>query len=332
MTANRLEVARLRDAISNTSAPTAADAKDYKIAISLGSSYLARGQSGAPTLLIPLDEVPTAVGRRGGGFLLIPMGLIAFEYQNRTWQQPAATLECTEPRITDAFLVLVADIARRIESLPGQVTWRIVLGWVEEWQTLFSQRRILSYEQQLGLWGETWLISISKDADLLAASWRGPESDAVDFFCNGRGLEVKVSRQHHVHHASLSQVDQPVGEHDTYFLSIWVGIDPANGVSLGELIDKTLASLTDPAAFLRQLIQVGYSPLDRDEYSTRFALLELPRWFRSEDVPKIRAMDAGITQVRYVVTLDSELAIPEAISRDLWTHFCGETPSLKGNR
>lgn len=323
--------ASLREALAAIGTPSADDANDYRIATSVGPAFLARARSGAPTLLIPLDFAPVTVGRRGGGFSLTPAPRVAFEHAGRRWEQAAATLECTESNLVDAFFVLVVDIARRLAAA-GEISWPTILAWVEEWQMLLARRAALTAEQQLGLWGELWVISKAANPDPLVTAWRGPEGEAVDFFFDGVALEVKVSRRAHVHHVSQRQIDLPVGAHKAYLLSVWVGIEPVRGISLAELVEAALARVSDAPALLKQIALLGYSPLDRDQYATRFTPLETPLWFRAEDVPRVRAIDPGISQVRYVVTLDIDRSIASEVASGLWRHFCQAKPSIVADR
>ena len=318
----------MREAIAAIAAPSADDANDYRIATSVGPAFLARSRSGAPTLLIPLDVAPVTVGRRGGGFSLNPATRVAFEHAGRRWEQAAATLECTESNLVDAFYVLVLDIVRRLASVAGEISWPTILAWVEEWQMLLARRAVLTPEQQLGLWGELWVISKAVNPDPLVAAWRGPEGEVVDFFLDGVALEVKVSRRAHVHHVSQRQVDLPVGIHQAYLLSVWVGVEPGRGISLAELVDTALARVSDAPALLKQIALLGYAPVDRDQYATRFIPLEIPRWFRAEDVPRVRAIDPGISQIRYVVTLDIDKSVAVELASGLWRHFCQAEPPI----
>jgi Putative PD-(D/E)XK family member, (DUF4420) len=312
----------LREIVAGTLPPDAGEAEDYRIAAPVGPAFLARGRSSTVTLLIPLAAASGAVARSGGGFTLTSAPRVAFDHGGRRWEQSAAILECTQEKLADAFLVLVTDVARRLPSSAEEITWPKIISWVEEWQALLSRRTTLSVEEQLGLWGELWLMSQAKDADRLFAAWRGPEADAVDFFHDGAALEVKVSRRAHVHHVSQSQVDAPRGEYVAYFLSMWVGVEQVRGVSLAELVDKLLHRVSDPAAFLKQLARVGYSLQDREAYATRFVVLEPPRWFHAEDIPRVRSFDEGISLLRYIVTLDADARLDDEHALDLWRHFC----------
>lgn len=326
MTNSPANPAVLREAIAHLRGPGPDDAADYRIALALGRGFLARARSGAPALLIPLEAVPAAAGRRGGGFSLSPVVRVAFEHDGRKWEQAAATLECTEIELLDTFLVLVVDVARRLGGSDAELTWAAVLACVDEWQALLTRRGVMTIEQQLGLWAELRLISIASDPDRLFAGWRGPEREATDFFLDGIGLEVKASRQRHVHHVSLRQADAPVGEHEAYVLSMWIAIEPGRGVSLAQLVDEALTRVADAVALLKHVALAGYVPADREQYATRFVVLEMPRWFRADDIPRVRVADPRVSQIRYVVTLDPERAVTADAASLLWYHFCRAQP------
>ena len=322
------QAADLKNAIAAIAPPASDGADDYRIATNIGPAFLARARSGEPTLLIPLAVAPMTVGRRGGGFSLTPAERVAFEFAGRRWEQAAATLACTDSALVDAFLVLVVDSATRFNSITGAPTWPDLLAWVEEWQSLLGRRAVLTGERELGLWGELWVISNAADPDSLVAGWRGPDQEAVDFFFDGVGLEVKVSRRAHQHYVSQRQLDLPLGTHDVYLLSVWVGVEPVRGISLTGLVDELLSRVSDAPALLKRIALLGYTPLDRDQYTTRFVPLEAPRWFRAEDVPRVRAIDPGISQLRYLVSLEIDKAVAPESTGALWRHFCQTEPSF----
>lgn len=322
MTDERVDAGGLRAALAKLGKPSPPDPTAYQIAAQIGPGFLGLSGTGSVALLVPLDAVPVAAGRRGGGFSLSPAPRVAFQHGGRRWEQPAATLECTGGDMLDCFLVLTVDIARRLSAATPVVTWQAVVDCVDEWQELLARRAIMTLDRQLGLWAELWMISTAAEADRLVAAWRGPERGATDFFLDGVGLEVKASRQSLLHHVSQRQVDAPVGDHEAYLVSVWLGIEPGHGRSLPELVDDALARVSDAPALLKQIALVGYSPVDREQYETGFVVLETPRWFRAEDVPRVRAADPGVSQLRYVVTLDPERALIGETATRLWHHFC----------
>jgi hypothetical protein len=73
---------------------------------------------------------------------------------------------------------------------------------------------------------------------------------------------------------------------------------------------------------LKHVVSLGYSPVDKSHYATRYVLLEAPRWFRIEDVPRVREVDPGVSEIRFVVTLDPDQSLDaecvDGLSRHLW--------------
>lgn len=318
-----LHALALKEAFESVDAPSPDDAEDYAIAKSAGCGYLAIARSGAPTFLVPLLTTPwIGVGRSGGGFALRPASRVSFRYESKQWEAAAAALECTDAELMDTFCVLVLDLIKRLDVSPQEITWSSILAWLDEWQALLGRRGGLTTEQQLGLWGELWLLSQTDHPDRLVDAWRGPDRDAMDFFLDGIAVEVKVSRNAHVHHVSQSQVDLPVGRHAAYLLSLWIAPEPVRGVSLPQLVDSLSARVADPARFLKHVALLGYSWLDREQYALRYVALDAPLWFEAADVPRVRAADPGISQIRYVVTLNPDKCVGKYIERELWRHFC----------
>jgi hypothetical protein len=228
----------------------------------------------------------------------------------------------------ETFIVLCADLLARLKAAEGVADWAAITKWVDEWQALLGKKALLTPEQELGLWGELWVVAQSANPDPLIGGWRGPERENVDFFLDGIGVEVKTSRREHAHFVSQKQVVQPVGEFDAYLLSIWVAPEPVRGKSIVELADDITSKAADGLAFLKHLGRLGFSPYDRDEYRTRFIALRTPKWFSAEIVPKVRAADEGVSNLRYQITLDVESAADEISEVSLWQRLIGRSPAI----
>jgi hypothetical protein len=315
-------IPELKSSLAATTSPRADDANDYRIAIPICDTYLALGRANLPTLIVPLSGAVGSIGRVGGGFKLIPVSRLEFVHEGRQWEQPAAVVECTEGTLTETFIVLVREIAQKLRLAGKSPTWASLSSLVEEWQMLLAKRSILSLEAQVGLWGELWFLRNARSIDSLLGAWRGPENRTLDFFYDGIGLEVKTSQRAHVHHVSLKQVIAPYGHRDSYVASLWVEIDSQQGTSLNEMVDDLLKRTADPALLIRIIAETGYSMLDRELYAQKLSLVDPPLWFRTQDFPRIREMDRGISQVRYVVSLDLQDALEPQRSAQLLQHFC----------
>jgi hypothetical protein len=306
--------------ISNGS--TAAGGPEYVLGSSVGAGYAGVSRAGWAALLVPLPAQPGGVARAGGGCVLRPGSEVEFSYAGRKWTQPAAILECRDPSVLDAFAVLALDIAGRASGCEPP-KWEDVARLVDEWYALLARRRDLSQEDEIGTWGEVWFLSQAPNADRLAKGWRGPEAGASDFVIGGVCAEIKTSRARLRHFVSQTQVERPMGDLEAYFVSLWVGLDPEHGTTLPALVDLLLARTSDPAAVLKRLLEVGYSPGDRHEYQKPILLLESPLWFAAGDVPRVRQADAGVSHLRYVVMLDENNALaPDEMGR-LQAHFHG---------
>lgn len=293
---------------------------EYRLADRIGIGFVARSTDGDAAFVIPLSAMPRpAVARVSSGCALLPADQVQFEFGGKQWNQPAAILQCTDAAVLEAFTILACDVARRFLN-SSAVRWRDVVAIVDEWQLLLGRRGTLSAEGELGLWGEVWFIVTSAHPDQLVDAWQGPSGGPVDFVFGAIGAEVKTSRVRLVHHVSLPQVGQPLGRYDSYFVSVWVTVDPDRGRTLPALVDALLATVADPSKALQLLLRAGYSPADRDAYQQRVFALE-ESWFPAAQVPQVRQVDPGVFDLRYRVQLDEVCGLNEDESNRVRTHF-----------
>jgi hypothetical protein len=230
-------------------------------------------------------------------------------------------LECIEPSLEETFLVFANDVAARIATLAREVEWADVIATFDDWQGLFAARSRLTPESELGLWAEVWFILQSAAPDRVASSWVGPDMAPVDFLLDGIGVEIKASQTRLAHFVSQTQVDRPIGDHESVFLSLWVGIDPVGGERLPVLVDAMLLRLEDPVHALKNLLLAGYTALDRELYSRPFMLLEPPAWFSHDTIPRVRSADPGVSRLRYLVELNPERQLSAEETARLRGHF-----------
>lgn len=296
-----------------------ANGSDYSLIREDSGAFAAWSQSGRPALVLQIASLgESATGRRAAGCELVGHRSIRFEQAGRTWTSAAAALVCTDESLLETFAVLGADVAARTYT---DRRWETILAAVEGWQSLLASRGRLSSEGEIGLWGELWFITQSAKVDRLVAAWRGPDGDATDFFVDGVGAEIKTTRLRGRHRISQSQVDGSVGTHETWFLSLWIKEDPGARKTLATLADEILLRATDKAGMLRKLARAGFAPMDRAEYRSGFVLLSEPRWYPATAVPRVRAADPGVSDLRYRVTLPLDGHADEATAMRLNHHF-----------
>jgi hypothetical protein len=310
-------------------------AADYDIVsvegLALRVAHLAVSRRGFPSLLVPVSRVESDATRLTRGVAVSAATRVEFVRGGERWHSPAAVVECRDPQLRRTFAALVGAVIARLESGPPP-SWASVSSLLSEWERLLGRRQLLTGESELGLWGELWCIGRSARAPTMLEAWRGPEAERVDFLLGTLGVEVKVGRRQGVHMVSQSQVDEPLGAVPVVFMSMYVMVEPLRGRSLPDMVGEVARQLDDAAIFEEKLAGVGYSRDDEGAYDKRYVLLEPPDFYRREDVPRVRAADAGVSSLRYRVELARHTAMtPEARSAvievlGLNESFAGEYP------
>ncbi len=284
---------------------------DYDIltpGIEARRALLARSKNGAASLLIPVARVGSDVTRLTHGLAIRGAAEVEFARGATRWTGAAAVVECREPRLMSAFAGLVAAVVARVEA-GTNATWESVSSLFAEWERLLARRAILSGESELGLWAELWWIVRSIRGVDLIEGWRGPDAERVDFLLDAFGFEIKAGRRPGVHIVSQDQVDAPLGEAHGLLVSMHVMPDPLRGRSLEELVAEAASRASHVAQFEEKLAATGYSRADEEAYHRRYVVLEPPRFYDVADVPRVRAADPGVTNIRFRVELDTNKAL-----------------------
>jgi hypothetical protein len=266
---------------------------------------------GHAAVMVQLDAPGPTVGRITEGLSLSSLANAIWTSGGERWEGPGALLKCLNDEFLPTFSVLIADLMRRLHSLGKIPSWGHLLTFLDDWESLFARTFVMSEIEQLGLWGELKLIQQSNEMDEAISAWIADSSARTDFMRAAISLEVKTSRRRGQHHVSVVQTQAPERENSAYLVSLWVELDESTGTSLPDLVLEIASRADDPTGFERKLTQRGYSRRDAGGYSFRWRLLGTPRLYPVDDLPKIRQMDPGISNVRYVVTLDEKLAIDE---------------------
>jgi hypothetical protein len=75
-------------------------------------------------------------------------------------------------------------------------------------------------------------------------------------------------------------------------------------LTLPEIVAQVLERAKAPEDALSAILLAGYAPVDATGYTRKYVLLEEPAFFTLDVVPRVRQADEGVSQLRYVVTLD----------------------------
>lgn len=299
-------------------------ATQYTIGHELEGAFVGRSPNGRACLLVPtVAGSSRPVGRISGRLRLSFPAEVKFEVSGHRWKCPAAVVECCDDALLPAFCALAVDVADRLTAGRREPTPAQVAAVLAEWERLLRAGRRMSEGEQLGLWGELALILDSGNVEAAVAGWRGPFGDAHDFLSNGVAIECKATRERLRHHVSLDQVTQLDAALQVALVSLWVGVDSGSGTTLPELVAQVAGSTNDLVSLEKALAASKYSHADSELYTTRYRLLEGPQWFQLADVPRVRSVDPGVVDVRYVAHLDELRALEEEQVRALLDRFTG---------
>jgi Putative PD-(D/E)XK family member, (DUF4420) len=252
-----------------------------------------------PTLLV------TGVhGHAAGGFATRALRVqghpaVDFDVGGTQFSASAIAVACVDEHLLDVFAPLGVELGNALASTPAP-TATMVVSLLQRWSRLFASAARLTEAEELGLWGELWTLNQSAAPDVLVRGWRGSDGGTYDFFVEEARLEVKASRQPGVHHVSLTQVDPQDGS--GILLSL-AAEHSATGQSVADLARSVFARLPDATPLLEALTRHDLSLATLDEASTRYRLLVPPMVFALATVPRVLAVDPGVSSVRYVVHL-----------------------------
>ncbi len=221
---------------------------------------------------------------------------------------PAIVIESLDDALRDVFCALGDELAREL-SLVSPATAKDVTALLRRWEALFAAASRLDDSAVLGLWGELWALRTSTRPDALVAGWRGNDSGTFDFVFDDRLLEVKTTRVPGVHKFSHSQLREP--DECGVLVSLVVEVGD-QGTTIAEALDAVLARVVDPVVVRSSLKARGLTMVSLRESTTRIVLTKKPEFYWLRDVPRVRAADAGVTQLRYSVDLLGTSPIEEA--------------------
>lgn len=295
----------------------------YRIVEDLNGSYLATSEGGRIALLVPTTETRPPAERATGDVVLSFQSAVRFDLPQESFESNAAVVECANEDLVETFRVLAMDVSRRLDARTLRPTPQEVSQALARWEELLRAKRMLSRDEEIGLWGELWLLLQLPDPNLAVAGWRGPDAEWVDFVGGGVGIECKASRRRLEHFVSQEQVTRPWGDLAVYLLSMWVDFDAASGQSLNDLISAMDHRLSDRRDFEERLLGTGYSRADAHRYKLRLRLLEPPLVVPAGAVPRVLTADPGVSHIRFMASLEEKKALSASAGLAVMMRLCG---------
>lgn len=243
-------------------------------------------------------------------------------------------LKCHDAAGHDAFDLIGGELADRLamghESAP-EVVVRVLAKWRRFWSQ--TPRKILSIDQQLGLFAELWFLSIwliPKVGPLTAVRrWRGPFAGRHDFEWAENSVEVKATQSTRGPVHRVNGLDQllPPENGRLFVFSVVLREEAGATNTLPAAIAACRTSMESDAEaltlFEQGLVQAGYSPADDDEYERlRLRVVQEALYGVHADFPRLTrpqisgGLPSGIERVEYDINLGG------------FTHLCvARTPA-----
>lgn len=179
------------------------------------------------------------------------------------------------------FLATVADLIQQEHRPPLEALQK----GLESWRKLLRSATLLTAEQEMGLFGELWLLTrlIQTSGPEALDGWTGPLAEPHDFRFGQKELEVKSTRRRERTHM-ISSLNQLVPSHqrELFLLSLqFEPTDASGGRSLAGSIARIREMLAaDPIRFgaFNKFLESTYGYRDEDSahYGQAFQLRSVP--------------------------------------------------------
>ena len=205
----------------------------------------------------------------------------------------------------DIFLSFCQDL---IKSEGDPPLFENIIDRTDALMKIFSKKKSKPTKTEIGLWGELFLISKSKDKDLAIKSWHINNNDQFDFIDGKSIIEVKTTtnnlRVHSFRHEQIISLIQYEGILCSLKTKITNG-----GMSVGDLTkeNSTKIEIETRLIFWEKLLDCTDNPEDfTNKFDTNIADISLS-FYDSSKLPHIKSEDIpnGVEKVKYEINIEN---------------------------
>ncbi|SHK41396.1 Putative PD-(D/E)XK family member [Pseudonocardia thermophila] len=300
-------------AVAAQPATTAFRTTEVAVECARGPLLAAVDRSDRRALLVPILAKQTLVEELDGRAVVLRRRALEDEDSYRTY----ACLELVDPAQEDLFTALCVEVVDRVAAMPDRAV-AALKKVLADWKALLAgAREALSPSALAGLFGELWVLrELLRHDPGAVAHWTGPERTAQDFHRGVDAIEVKTSVAAEGRKARINGSEQLDLVTPGRLVLRWFRLGTDAGVSVPELVDEIHDMTDDPPRFRKLLLDYGYQVREREIYARRrFEVLEHSAYEVGPGFPRIvrasfagGAVPPGVTEVDYVIDLDSEAA------------------------
>ncbi|MDA7580380.1 PD-(D/E)XK motif protein [Crocinitomicaceae bacterium] len=216
------------------------------------------------------------------------------------------TLKTDKLLLKNIFISLCSDL---IELIGEKPSYDRVVNVVKGLRELFINFLRPAIKNEIGLWGELFVISQAKNIENAIDSWHINPSDTFDFNDGKHKMEVKTTVQNQrIHAISLNQILKSI-ESESLICSIMTSkIDLGVSVfELTEIISVKINSVYKQRLNEKVIKSAGDKWIDftnKYDYSTAENSM---KYYKATYIPKIdpAGIDPNISNVKFSVNLES---------------------------
>ena len=240
---------------------------------------------------------------------------IAIEPQANGEFRLVCRLTATESELEDKFATVAKDIAFHCSGYKGAQLFLKTQERIKSWANFLKPSRSgLSDAELVGFFGELYALAEHLTPVLTAKesvrAWIGPEGKKQDFTLNDWAIEVKTTvsgDQQTVRISSLDQLDRVTAK--LYLLRVVAApATSGDGLSLGELYDKCLASVQNDV-IVEGMFQLKASDLygkaSESQIEEKFKVVNVSLFDVVDEFPKLTRseVNVGIPDVSYEISV-----------------------------
>lgn len=239
--------------------------------------------------------------------------------------------------VEDLLVIVGSKVPRGLS--PASTAEHVLASVIQLQGILKAKASPLSEEQQVGLFGELYLIREyllgAMGAEAAITAWTGPEAAPQDFQANRFAIEVKTTRGNLPHKTKISSARQLQnnGDGKLFFARVSVDGQPSAGRTLIAQIASVEAAISDHPlaliAFREKLMRVGYRSEHRSAYEGTGYLVRQADFYDVRDAfPRITesGLPEGVLAVGYEI--DMAFCEPFAVTEaDFRNHLAAKHAS-----
>jgi hypothetical protein len=207
--------------------------------------------------------------------------------------------------LEELFLKIVQDL---LEILGNYPSLDAIQNSIQSVKDIFSNLLRKLSKEELGLWGELFIINTSNNPKFLIDCWHLRPNDTFDFNAEDFKLEIKTTlKSERIHSFSLAQVNKNI-ELNVIVCSIMTS-QIELGISVQDLISeiRNKIPLEYRIKFDEKLtFNYGASLFDfNSKFDSHYANISL-LFFESCRIPKINSegIDIGVSNIKFYSTLE----------------------------